>query len=304
MSMFRSFEEVEEFVLSQGVKKRIALAAAHDEPALSAVVDARRRGVVDATLVGDGSQIRALLSQMGEDEADYRIVETTGDSEASMTAVSLVHNGEADIEMKGNLPSADFLLPIMNPFDGLVDFGSTLSETTVFEYRDQGRLMFATDCAITVAPGLREKTALVSNAVELARAFGFDEVKVAAISALEKVNPQIESSKDADKLAHMEWPEGVTVAGPFALDNALDAETAAHKGIENPVAGCADVLLMPDLTCGNVFHKCVHYLGHLRSAAVICGTTKPVVFTSRSDSSESKYLSILSAILQSMSSEG
>lgn len=302
--MFRSFDEVEAFVLSEGVKKRIALAGAHDEAALSAVVDAKRRGVIEATLVGDGSQVSALLAQMGEDEADYRIVETTSDSEASTTAVFLVRDGEADIEMKGNLPSADFLLPIMNPFDGLVDFGSTLSETTVFYYADQNRLMFATDCALTVAPSLKEKVALTENAVELAHAFGFDEVKVAAISALERVNPQIPNTQEADKLSKMEWPEGVTVAGPFALDNALDAVTAQHKGIDNPVAGCADVLLMPDLTCGNVFHKCVHYFGHLQSAAVVCGTTKPVVFTSRSDSSETKYLSILSAILQSIASEG
>jgi phosphate butyryltransferase len=302
--MFRSFYEVEQDILLRGRRKRIALAGAHDEAALSAVVDAHRRGVVDATLVGDETQIRALLSRMGEDEAKYTIIGTTGDSEASKTAVSLVREGEADIEMKGNLPSADFLLPIMNPLDGLVDFGSTLSEATVFEYQDQHRLMFATDCALTIAPNLKEKVALTNNAVELARAFGFNEVKVAAISALERVNPQIPNTQEADELSKMEWPRGVVVAGPFALDNALDAKTARHKGIDDPVAGCADVLLMPDLTCGNVFHKCVHYLGHLKSAAVVCGTTKPVVFTSRSDSAETKYLSILSAILQSIATEG
>lgn len=302
--MFTNFKEAEECVLALQEKKRIALAGAHDEEALKAVVDACHRGIVEATLVGDGEQIRALLEKLGEDEAGYRIVETTSDSEASKTAVALVRNGEADIEMKGNLPSADFLLPIMDPFDGLVDFGSTLSETTVFHYRDQGRFMFATDCAITVAPGLKEKASLINNAVDLAHAFGFDEVKVAAISALERVNPQIPNTQDADELSKMEWTQGVTVAGPFALDNALDAVTAQHKGIQNPVVGCADVLLMPDLTCGNVFHKCIHYLGHMASAAVICGTTKPVVFTSRSDSAETKYYSILSAVLQSLAAEG
>lgn len=296
--MFNSFAEIEEHVLSTGVRKRIALAGAHDEAALSAVVDARRRGVVEGTLVGNGERIQELLASMGESADDYVIVDVPSDSEASATALALVRDGEADIEMKGDLPSADFLLPIMNPFDGLVDFGDLLSETTAFEYAHQGRMMFATDCAITIAPTRDQKAQLVENAVGLARAFGFGEVNVAAIGALERVNPQIPNTQDSDALAHMNWSEGVRVAGPFALDNALDIEAAAHKGIDDPVAGKADVLLMPDLTVGNVFHKCIHYLGHMQSAAVICGTKKPVVFTSRSDSAQTKYNSILSAILQ------
>lgn len=298
------FDEVEAFVLSAGERKRIALAGAHDQNALEAVVDARRRGAIEATLVGNEDEIRRLLLQLGEDEGAYEIVATSSDSEASTTAVGLVREGHADIEMKGNLPSADFLLPIMSPFDGLVDFGATVSETTVFHYPNQGRLMFATDCALTINPSLDQKRTLIENAAELARAFGFGEVKVAAISALERVNPQIPNTQDAEALAGMEWPEGIEVAGPFALDNALDRDTARHKGIVSDVAGRADVLLMPDLTCGNVFHKCVHYLGHMPSAAVVCGTTRPVVFTSRSDSAETKYNSILSAILQSYALEG
>lgn len=298
--MFRSFDEVEDHILAAGVRKRIALAGAHDEPALGAVVNARRRGVVEATLVGDATRIGKTLVLLGEDAGRYEVIDRASDLASSTTAVELVREGHADIEMKGNLPSADFLLPVMNPIDGLVDFGSLVSEVTVFHYPDQDRLIFATDCALAVAPSLTDKVKQIHNAVALARAFGLTDVRVAAISALERVNPQIPSTQEAAELSQMEWDEGVTVAGPFALDNALDEVTARHKGIESEVAGRADVLLMPDLCTGNVFHKCLHYLGHLPSAGVVCGTTRPVVFTSRSDSAESKYCSILSAILQSM----
>ncbi len=301
--MFKTFGEVEKHILSVGEKKRIALCGAHDEHALGALVEARRKGVVEGILVGDTARIRELLSSMGENVNDYELIDSESDSESSTMTVSLLHEGKADIEMKGNLPSADFLLPIMNPFDGLVGFDGILSECTVFYYPDQDRMMFATDCALTVAPTLEEKAKLISNAVELSRAFGFERVKVAAVSALESVNPKIPSTQDADQLSKMNWGEDVEVAGPFALDNALDAETARNKGIENDVAGNADILLMPDLCVGNVFHKCVHYFGHMQSAGVVCGTSKPVVFTSRSDSMESKYNSILSAILQSSASQ-
>lgn len=299
--MFKSFEEVERFVLGNGEKKRIALCGAHDVATLSAVAAARRKGVVEATLVGDEASILESLASLGEDASDYEVAHARSGGEASTKAMELVRDGEADIEIKGGLPSADFLLPIMNPFDGLVEFGDVLSETTVLRYEDQDRFMFATDCALNIAPSLDDKAKLIENAVELARAFGFEEVNVAALSALERINPQIPSTQDADALSAMDWPEGVRVAGPFALDNALDGKAAERKGIRGPVAGCADVLLMPDLCTGNVFHKCAHYFGHMSSAAVVCGTKKPVVFTSRSDSSETKYNSILSAILQSMS---
>lgn len=254
-------------------------------------------------VLGKSELIRALLESMGENAGEYEIVDCEGEIDASTKAMELVRVGAADIEMKGNLPSADFLLPIMNPFGGLVELGDAVSETTVFFYREPNgkhRLMFATDCALSVSPTFEDKIKLVNNAVELARAFGFDEVRVASIGALEKVNPEIPNTQDSLDLSRREWGEGIIAAGPFALDNALDVEAAAHKGIESPVAGKADVLLMHDLTVGNVFHKCLHYLGHLETAAVVCGTSKAVVFTSRSDSAETKYHSILSAIIQSI----
>lgn len=160
--------------------------------------------------------------------------------------------------------------------------------------------MFITDCAMNIAPTLEEKVHLIENAVELAEAFLFDKVKVAAVTALEKVNPKMDSTVDADRLAHMEWADKVMVDGPFALDNAVSLEAAKHKGIESPVAGCADVLLMPSLDAGNMLHKSLHFFAHAQTAGALCGTEYPVVFTSRTDSFQTKYNSILTACMQSI----
>ena len=301
--MFRNFVEVEQYILKQGIKKKIVLCGAHDENALEAVVFAKNKGVVEGILIGDEDKIKSILKLMGEKPEDYTIINEPNERDSSEMAVSFVREGRADIEMKGLMPSAEYLLPIMNPFDGLMSGDRIMSEATAFYYPDQNRMMFATDCALNMYPSLEEKVKLVHNAIELAKAFGFEKINVAAISALEKVNPQIPNTKDADELAKMDWGEDIEFAGPFALDNALDEVAARHKGIESNVAGHADVLLMPDLCTGNVFHKCIHYFGHLESAGVMCGTTKPIVFTSRSDSAETKYNSILSAILQSLAIE-
>lgn len=302
--MLQNFKKVEEFILKKELKKRIVLCGAHDEGTLEAIVHAKRKGVVNGILIGDETQICSLLKKMGEDSKDYEIIDAPGERDSSEMAVSFVREGRADIEMKGLMPSTEFLLPIMNPFNGLMAEDTIMSETTVYYYPDQDRMMFATDCALNITPKLEEKVKLIKNAVSLAKAFGFKEkIKVAALSALEKVNPQIPSSGEAAELAKMDWDEDIIIAGPFALDNALDEVTARHKGIESEVAGCADILLMPDLCAGNVFHKCIHYFGHMESAAVVCGTTKPIVFTSRSDSAETKYNSILAAILQSIAIE-
>lgn len=302
--MFSSFAEIESQILGAGEKARVALCCAQDKHALAAVADARGHGVVEATLVGPRSEIENALRELGESLDDYEIVNAQTPAEASTCAMELVRDGRADIEMKGGLPSADFLLPILNPFGGLVELGDTLSTVGVFFSPSDGRLLFETDPALNIHPTLEQKVAIINNAVDLARAFGLTQVNVAALSALEKVNPEVPGSEDACTLAQMDWPQGVSVAGPFALDNALDEACARDKGISSPIAGKAHVLLMPDINAGNIFHKSLHYFGGAEIASVLCGTKKPVVFTSRSDTPRMKYCAILAAILQSRARRG
>jgi len=296
--MFKDFYEIEQYILERKIVKRIVLCGAHDDAALSAVVDAYRKGVVNGILIGDEPKIRELLSQMDERADNYEIIGQPRAKASAKLAVQLVHEGRADIPMKGDMSSANYLMPIVDPLDGLMDQGGILNSVTVFYYPDRDRLMFLTDPALNIAPSLDEKVSLIKNTVKLAKAFGFEKVRVAILSALEKVNPDIYGSVDAGRIADMDWGNDVIVAGPFALDNALDLEVAEQKGISSEVAGNADVLLAPEICAGNMLHKSIHYFAHLPSASAMGGSKSPIVFTSRSDSAESKYYSILTAILQ------
>lgn len=297
--MFRTFDDIEKYVLENGIVKKIALCGAHDEPALSAVVDAVRKGVASAVLIGDEKGIKAILDDMGETADAYEIINMPEETDSAAQAIKMVKAGEADIPMKGLMQTATYMRAILNKETGILPAGRTLSECTPFEYKDGNRFMFVTDCAVNITPDLEGKVKIINNAVELAEKFGIEDIKVAALSAVEKVNEKIPSSVDAAKLAEMEW-DNCTVEGPFALDNAVSEEAAAHKGIGGKVAGKADILLASDLGMGNVIHKGLNYFAHTRTAGALCGTEHPVILTSRTDTADSKYNSILVAILQSL----
>ncbi len=296
--MFRDFDEIESRLLDRGVKKRIAFCGSQDSWGLEAIVRGRRTGVLDAVLIGDEKQTAELLERMGEVISDYELVNEFDDGLSANLAVQMVYEGEADIPMKGLIQSTAYLTAVAHPIKGLYPLDGILSEATVFHYPDSDRLVFAADCALNMAPTLDEKVEILNNTIDLARAFGLEQIRVAALSASEKVNPSMPSSVEAQELSEMEWGPGVTVQGPLALDNALSPEAAAHKGIDGDVAGKADVLLVPDLVSGNILHKAMHFFGHMRYASVMCGTTSPVIFNSRTDDPSAKYYSILSAILQ------
>lgn len=297
--MFRSFDELEKHILDRSITRRIALCCANDEPALSALVAARRKGLVECILIGDEPEVRKLLATMNEDASYYTIIHEPDEMMAAQKAVMHTKAGEADIPMKGLMQTSSYMSAILNKETGLLRKGKILSECTAFEYPEQDRIMFVTDCAINIMPTRDDKIEIIKNAAELANKFGIKDVKVAAISALERVNPKIPSTIEADELAKLDWPDGIVVEGPFALDNAISLEAAKHKGISSTVAGRADVLAMPDLCSANVMHKSLHFFAHLKTASTLCGTDYPVILTSRTDSFESKYYSILIAILQS-----
>lgn len=298
--MFKTFDEIEHYVLSNGIKKRIVLCGAHDEPALSALVEAKRKGVAQGILIGNEEQILNLLTEFQENPNDYEIIHEVDEMISAKMAVSMVKEGTADIPMKGFMQTSSYMRAILDKKQGLLPEGRILSETTAFEYPDQEKMMFVTDCAINIEPNIEAKVQLIHNAVELAHCFGVENVKVAVLSSLEKVNPKIQSTVEADKLAKMNWNHCI-VDGPYAFDNAVSEEAAKHKGIHSKVAGKADILLCSCLDMGNVIHKCLNYFAHLKMAGALCGTESPVIITSRTDSPNTKYNSILTAILQSLS---
>jgi len=298
--VFRNFIEAEKHVLNLGIKKKIALCGAHDDAALAAVVDAKRKGVAEGILIGDEPEIKNILTSLDEPANDYEIIHEPDETKSAEKALKLINQGQADLPMKGIVQTKSYMSALLNREYGLRMPNRMITHATAFYYPGRDSMIFMSDTALIMNPALDEKVQIINNVVTLARAFGYNDVKVGVLSAVEVVNEKIPSTVDAQALSEMDWEDGVIVEGPFALDNALDIESAKHKGIAKQVAGNANVLLLPDFLTGNVLYKSIHYLARLPLAGAVCGTKVPAILTSRSDTPETKYYSILSAILQSL----
>jgi phosphate butyryltransferase len=275
-------------------KARVAVAQAADTEVLTAIAAARRLGLVEGVLIGNEAEILAALRAIGEDSADYTIIPAADSRAAAIAAVAEVNAGRADAVMKGLLPTATFMRPILDKEKGLRT-GRLLSQISVFEWPEGGRFLFITDCAINIAPDLKQKREILENVLELAGALGLAAPKVAVLSALELVNPDMPDTVEAAALAKMgdrgEFGDAL-VDGPMALDNAISPHAASHKGITSPVAGAADIVLVPDIKVGNALHKALTHLAHFRCGAAVMGARVPIIATSRSDNPETKLLSI------------
>lgn len=302
--MYRNFKEMEDYLLSNGIKKTIALANAQDDVALEALVHAKKVGIVDAILIGDTKKIESLLESMNENKEDYTIVECSDERESANLACNLIKEGKADIPMKGLMQTSNFMKAILNKELGFFKEGSLLSQATLLQFKEENRFLIITDCAVNINPDLSAKGKITANAIKLAHSLGIEKPNIAFLSAVEKVNPKIVSTVDAKELADMAnagaFGEIGYAAGPLALDNAISEEAAKHKGIDSPVCGHADILIVPDLCSGNIFTKGLTFFAHLESAGTLNGSDVPAVMTSRTDTPEDKYYSILTAVMMSL----
>ena len=295
--MIQSIESLREAAKAQGTRC-LAVACAQDDHVLLAVEDARRLGIADAVLVGDEAQIRRVAAENGIDPANYRIIDEPDKVAACRTAVSLVRNGEADAVMKGIVDTAVILKAVLDKEIGLRD-AKVLSHVALFEVPGFDRLLLLTDAAMNIAPDLEAKKEILRNAVKVAHAIGNENPVVACLCAVEKVNPKMPATLDAAALVEAAQAgelTGCTVVGPLALDNAVSVEAAKHKGIADPNAGRADVLLVPNIETGNVFYKSLVFLAHANNAGLIVGAKAPVIVTSRADSEQTKLNSIALAL--------
>lgn len=297
--MYKNFKEIEEYLVNSGIKKRVVLANAQDDAALAALVHAKKANVVEGTLVGNVEEIINLLKIFGEDTSDYEIIEASDEVEAARKAMELIKDGKADIPMKGIMQTATYMKAILNKENGFFEKGSLLSQATVLEWKEKDKLLIISDCAVNISPDVEAKRKIINNCVKLANGLGIDNPKVAVLSAVEVAKESIPSTMDAKALSEMEWNNCV-VGGPFALDNAISVEAAKHKGINHPVAGNADILIVPDLCSGNIFTKALTFFAHMGSSGALCGGNIPAIMTSRTDTPENKYNSILTAIAQSL----
>ena len=285
--------------LKAGEMKKVAVAVAQDEPVLEAIHEAKQRGIADAILVGNRAEIEKIAEKLNMDLSGYEIIHEMDNRKAALKAVELVSSKKADMVMKGLIDTATFLRSVLNKEIGLRT-GRLMSHVAVFEIEGIDRLIFLTDAAFNTYPDLKAKIDILNNSVAVAKAIGIEEPKVAAICAVEVVNPDMPATVDASILAKMNdrgQIKGCVVDGPLALDNAISLEAAAHKNIGGPVAGRADIMLLPNIESANVMYKTLTYTSKTKSGGLLVGTSAPVILTSRADSFEVKVNSIALAAL-------
>jgi len=281
--------------LSQVEKKKVSVAVAQDDEVLMAVKAAKDRGIADSILVGDADKIAEIAGNLGMDLADYEVIDVKDPIEASLKAVSLVHDGVADMYMKGLIDTKDFLKSVLNKEVGLRT-GKPLSHVCVYEMEGVDRLLFLTDVAFVPYPSLEDKANIIRNTVEICEACGVTNPKVAPLAAVEVVNPKMPATVDAAELTAMNERGEITgciVDGPLSFDLATVPEAAQHKGATGrKIVGDADVLLFPDIHAGNILYKALVHFAKVKNGNLITGTAAPVILTSRSDSFEVKVNSL------------
>lgn len=291
--MIKNFDELIEIVKQQP-KMKLAVAAAEDDEVLLAVDEATKLGIVDAILVGDKEKINKIAKENEIDISKFEVIATNDLKDSARVAVSLVADNIADFLMKGLIGTADLLKAVLDKEKGLRGSG-LLSHVMVYSVPTYHKLLFLTDGGMVTYPDLYQKVQIVNNAVKVAKAFGINPVHVAPLCAVEVVNPDMQATLDAAALAKMNQRGQIkdcVIDGPLALDNAISKEAAKHKGITSPVAGQADILLVPNIESGNILGKSLTYLANAKSAGIIMGAKCPIVLVSRADTHEAKLNSI------------
>ena len=294
----KQFDELLKHIEDYPIRK-VAVAAAQDPYVIQAVAEAAEKSIAESILVGDETEIRRIAESEEISLEEMPIIDEVDPVRAVSVAVQMVSSGEADILMKGYIHTDDFLRGVLNREYGLRT-GSIMSHVFIAEIADLNRLLFITDGAMNVKPDLEQKAAILLNAVHLANIFGVSNPKVAVLAAVELVNPAMPATMEAACLTKMaernQYVPSCTVEGPLAMDNAVSLIAAKHKRISGPVAGQADILLVPSIESGNMLVKSIVYLGAHRLMGLLVGAKAPVVLTSRADTTESKLLSIIGAV--------
>lgn len=275
--------------------KKVAVAVAQDEPILEAVVAAKERGIADAILVGDKEKITEIALNLNLDISSFEIIDEKDTYTAALKAVALVHNKQADMYMKGLIDTKSFLKSILDKEVGLRT-GKPLSHVAVFEIEGIEQLLFLADVAFMTYPTLEDKVNIINNTVEVCHACGIANPKVAALTAVEVVNPKMPETIEAAELSKMQDDgliTGCIVDGPLSFDLAIDQEAAKHKNAtDRKIIGDADVLLFPDIHSGNLTYKCLVHTTKMKNGCILTGTSAPAILTSRSDTFETKVNSI------------
>ncbi|HEX2840850.1 phosphate acetyltransferase [Hyphomicrobium sp.] len=302
VSQFRQRHEKYERLIE--VAKRMAAlptAVAHpcDETSLRGTIEAAEAGLIVPILVGPREKITKLSASMKLSISDYEIVDAAHSHEAASRAVELVRSGKAELLMKGSLHSDELLSAVANRDTGLRT-GRRISHVFVMDVPTHPQTLFITDAAVNIAPDLMAKRDIIQNAIDLYAGLGLGTPKVAILSAVETINPNIPSTIEAAALCKMADRGQITggeLDGPLAFDNAISLEAARIKGIRSPVAGQAQILVVPDLEAGNMLAKNLSFLSQADAAGIVLGARVPIILTSRADNVRTRMASCAVAML-------
>lgn len=286
-------------VASKHPAVRTAVAHPCDAVSLESAVEAARLGLLEPILVGPAARLRDVAGRASLDIGAFEIVDTLHSHDSAAKAVELVRAGRAEALMKGSLHTDELMGAVVARETG-IRTARRISHCFVMDVPAYPEALIISDAAVNIAPTLQDKVDIVQNAIDLARAMGVAEVRVAILSATESVNPAVPSTVEAAALCKMADRGQITGAlldGPLALDNAISPEAAAIKHIVSPVAGRANVLIVPDLEAGNMLAKSLTFLAGADAAGIVLGARVPIILTSRADSLLTRLASCAVAVL-------
>ena len=286
--MERKHEKYERLIARCKELAPATAAVAHpcDESSLRGAVEAAELGILKPILVGPRAKIEAAAAQAKLDISGYELVDAPHSAAAAETAVQLVREGRAELLMKGSLHTDELMGAVVKSATGLRT-SRRISHCFIMDVPSLDRPIFVTDAAINIFPSMEDKMHIIQNAIDLARSLGIVEPKVAILSAMETINPKVPSTIEAGALCKMADRGQITggiLDGPLALDNAIDLDAAKIKKIDSPVAGRADILVVPDLEAGNMLAKSLSFMADADAAGIVLGARVPIILTSRADS--------------------
>lgn len=292
--ILKDFKQLRQLVESVD-KRTVAVVAAHDAHTLEAVLKTKDEGILDHILIGKKDEIIKIGNELGYDVSPDVIIDSDTDEDAVAKGLDLIKTGGADFLQKGILQTSTLLKGVVNKENG-IKARDTLSNVALLDIPAYHKVVGLTDGGMVMYPTLEQKKDIIDNAVEVYKALGYDNPKVAVLCAVETLNPKMPETVDAAELKKMNQ-EGIikdcVVEGPISFDLAVDSEAAKIKGYESPVAGDADIIIMPDISAGNLTSKALTVLGGAMMAGIVMGAKCPIALNSRSAAFEEKYYSLL-----------
>ena len=293
--LIKKLDEIEKY-LKLRKKAVLSVAAAHNEEVLTSIKEAVDRGIIKPILVGKIDKIRSISKSIGLNLDNIELIQEDDIVKCAEIAVKLVHDNKADFIMKGLLDTSILLKSVLNKEYGLKKDG-LLSHVMIYEVESYHKLLIISDGGMNISPNYEQKEGIIKNAILAAKSLGIEEIKVACIAAVEKINPKMQSTIDARKLQEAcengVFGKNVIVEGPLAFDLAVSSHASEVKGFKSKVSGDVDIIVTPTIEVGNALGKSLTYMTKSKSAGIIMGASVPIVLTSRADSSESKLYSII-----------